>query len=109
MPSYSLLVNGRRRTVEAGVGLDVLTLVRAAGAVVGAAGCSPRLQAAGDRAATISSAATRAPLEAGRLVITRYHRRRCDGPARLHPTRPDRCAGRPTRVDAPTRVLDRPS
>src|SRR6185436_8034419 len=63
----------RRRTVEAGVGLDWLMLVRAAGAVVGAAGCSPRLQAAGDRAATISSAATRAPLEAGRLVITRYH------------------------------------
>jgi hypothetical protein len=64
----------RRRTVEAGVGLDRPVLVGAAGAVVGAVRSSPRPQAAGNRAATQSSAATRAHRWARRLVMTRYHR-----------------------------------
>ena len=50
----------RGRTVEAGGGLDRPVLVGAAGAVVGAARSSPRPQATGNRAATHSSAATRA-------------------------------------------------
>ena len=53
----------RGRTVEAGGGLDRPVLMGAAGAVVGAARSSLRPQATGNRAATHSSAATRAPDE----------------------------------------------